>query len=139
MAAPSAMSKDPWRFVVVRNGSTLTQLAQLLPGGKMLPTANAAIVVSGDLYVAFERNISYLLQDCSAAIENLLLAAHGLGLGACWVGCHPSESGVKGVRQLLHLPASFVTVAVIALGLPGENLEARTRYNAQAVRQEKWA
>jgi nitroreductase len=139
MAAPSAMSKDPWRFVVVRDTGTLGQLAQLLPGGKMLPTASVAIAVCGDLDAAFERNISFLLQDCSASIENLLLAAHGLGLGACWVGCHPAESGIKGVRQLLNLPGSFVPVAVVALGLPGEHLEARTRYNPSSVRTEKWS
>ncbi len=139
MAAPSAMSKDPWRFVVLRDPAMLGKLALLLPGGKMLATAAAAIAVSGDLEAAFEQNVGYLLQDCSASIENLLLAAHGLGLGACWVGCYPGETAVKGVRQLLNLPGSFVPVAVIALGLPGENLEARTRFNPRSVRQEKWA
>jgi len=139
MAAPSAMSKDPWRFVVIRDPGELEQLAQQLPGGKMLPTASVAIAVSGDLEAAFEQNLSYLLQDCSAAIENLLIAANSLGLGACWVGCHPGESAVKGLRRLLNLPGSFVPVAVIAVGLPGEHLEARTRYKPDFVRQGKWS
>ena len=119
MAAPSAMTKDPWRFVVVRDQQTLSKLAALHPG-------------------AFERNISYLLQDCSAAIENLLLAAHAQGLGACWVGIHPGEPLIKRVKELLSLPASFVPVAAVSLGQPGEQPAPRTRYNATHVRAEKW-
>ena len=112
MAAPSAMTKDPWRFVVVRDKQTLAKLATLHPGAAMLSSAAMAIVVCGDLDAAFERQISYLLQDCSAAIENLLLAAHAQGLGACWVGIHPGEPLIKRVKELLSLPASVVPVAV---------------------------
>jgi len=138
MAAPSAMTKDPWRFVVVRKAEMMTDLAGVLPGGKMLPAAAMAIVVCGDLDAAFERQLGYMLQDCSAAIENLLLASSGLGLGACWVGIYPSDPMVKGVRQLLALPANVIPVACVALGLPGEELPARTRYNASYVHEEKW-
>jgi nitroreductase len=138
MAAPSAMTKDPWRFVVVRKPAALAQLAASLPGGKMLATASLAIVVAGDLDAAFERNHSYLLQDCSAAIENLLLAAHGTGLGACWVGVHPSEDAIQRLRELLSLPAGIVPVAVVALGFLGETLEPRTRYHPGYVHYGKW-
>jgi nitroreductase len=138
MAAPSAMTKDPWRFVVVRERQTLSKLATLHPGAAMLASAAVAIVVCGDLDVAFERHISYLLQDCAAATENLLLAAHAQGLGACWVGIHPGEALVKRVKELLSLPASFVPVAVVSLGQPGEQAPPRTRYNAAHVRAEKW-
>jgi nitroreductase len=138
MAAPSAMTKDPWRFVVVRDPAALVQLAAILPGGKMLATASLAIVVAGDQDAAFERNISYLLQDCSAAIENLLLAAHGSGLGACWVGVHPSDDAIRRLKEMLSLPSSVAPVAVVALGLPGETLEPRTRYNPGFVHQGKW-
>ena len=138
MAAPSAMTKDPWRFVVVRDQQTLSKLAALHPGAAMLSSAAMAIVVCGDLDAAFERQISYLLQDCSAAIENLLLAAHAQGLGACWVGIHPGEPLIKRVKELLSLPASFVPVAAVSLGQPGEQPAPRTRYNATHVRAEKW-
>ena len=138
MAAPSAMTKDPWRFVVVRDKQTLAKLSTLHPGAAMLASAAMAIVVCGDLDVAFERQVSYLLQDCSAAIENLLLAAHAQGLGACWVGIHPGEALIKRVKELLSLPASFVPVAVVSLGQPGEQPPPRTRYNAEYVRHEKW-
>src|SRR5438477_934590 len=111
MAAPSAMTKDPWRFVVVRQPVTLASLAEALPGGKMLSTATLAILVGGDLDAAFERQLSFLLQDCSAAIENLLLAAHASGLGACWVGIHPSEQAGRAVKALLDLPTAVIPVA----------------------------
>ena len=138
MAAPSAMTKDPWRFVIVRDKQTLAKLATLHPGAAMLSAAAMAIVACGDLDAAFERQISYLLQDCAAAIENLLLAAHAQGLGACWVGIHPGEPLIKRVKELLSLPASFVPVAVISLGQPGEQPPPRTRFNADYVRHEKW-
>jgi nitroreductase len=138
MAAPSAMTKDPWRFVVVRNPATLSKLAEALPGGKMLATATLGIVVCGDLDAAFQGQISYLLQDCSACIENLLLAAHALELGACWVGVHPSEDSLRRVKELLALPALIVPVAIISLGYPGEQLESRTRYEPAKVHLEKW-
>ena len=138
MAAPSAMTKDPWRFVLVRDQQTLSKLATLHPGAAMLSSAAMAIVVCGDLDAAFERNISYLVQDCSAAIENLLLAAHAQGLGACWVGVHPGEPLIKRVREWLSLPASIVPVAAISLGQPGEQQPPRTRYNADYVHREKW-
>lgn len=138
MAAPSAMTKDPWRFVVVREKEMLRRLPAVLPGGGMLATASAAIVACGDLDAAFEQNISYLLQDCSAAIENLLLAAQALGVGACWVGVHPAEESMRQLRALFGLPARIVPVAVISLGLPGEQPESRTRFNAEYVRYGKW-
>jgi nitroreductase len=138
MAAPSAMTKDPWRFVVIREKQKLVNLAALHPGAAMLSSATMAIVVCGDLDAAFERNISYLLQDCSAAIENLLLAAHAQGLGGCWVGIHPGEALIKRVKELLSLPASFVPVAAVSLGQPGEQPPPRTRYNPAHVRAEKW-
>jgi nitroreductase len=138
MAAPSAMTKDPWRFIVVRDKQMLAKLATLHPGAAMLSSAAMAIVVCGDLDAAFERQISYLLQDCAAAIENLLLAAHAQGLGACWVGIHPGEPLIKQVRELLSLPASVIPVAAISLGQPGEQPPPRTRYNADYVHHEKY-
>ena len=138
MAAPSAMTKDPWRFIVVRDPNTLRTLAQALPGGKMLATAALAILVCGDQDQAFERQLSFLLQDCAAATQNLLLAAHGLGLGGCWVGVHPSVEAAQRLKSLFGLPSQFVPVAVVSLGRPGEELPARSRFNSEYVRQEKW-
>lgn len=138
MAAPSAGAKDPWRFVVIREREMLSKIAAGLPFGKMLATASLGIVVCGELDAAHDGQLSYLLQDCSAATENLLLAVHALGLGACWLGVHPREDRVRKLGELLSLPASVIPVACIAIGLPGERKEPRTRFNPAYVRREKW-
>jgi nitroreductase len=138
MAAPSAVAKDPWRFIVIRRKETLARIAEELPNGAMLPSASLGMVVAGDLEAAHDRQISYLLQDCSAAIENLLLAAHILGLGACWLGIHPRENRMRHVSQVLELPKPITPVAAIAIGFPGETKEPRTRYDASRVHFEKW-
>jgi nitroreductase len=138
MAAPSAMTKDPWRFVVIRDKQTLARMAEALPGGKMLVTASLAIVVCGDMDGVLDRQLSYLLQDCSAAIENLLICAHVLGLGACWVGVHPSEDSIRRLKEMLSMPAPVIPIAAISLGHPGEQPSPRTRYNPDSVHIEKW-
>jgi nitroreductase len=138
MAAPSAVAKDPWRFVVIRKRETLSAIAAALPNGGMLATASLGIIVCGDLDAAHDRQLSYELQDCSAAIENLLLCAHGLGLGACWLDVHPREDQVRKLKEILSLPPSVIPVAGIAIGRPGEEKEPRTRFNRDHVHWEKW-
>jgi nitroreductase len=138
MAAPSACAKDPWHFVCVRKPETLARLASALPNGQMLPSAVAGIVVCGDLQEAHDHQVSYMLQDCSAAIENLLLAANALGLGACWLGIHPRPDRIQKVTAILGLPSQVLPVCCVALGWPGETKEPRTRYQASRVHAEKW-
>ncbi|MDH7501774.1 MAG: nitroreductase family protein [Verrucomicrobiota bacterium] len=138
MAAPSAVAKDPWRFVVVRQPSTLTEIASALPNGRFLAKAAAGIAVVGDIDAAHDRQLSYLLQDCSAAIENLLIAANVLGLGACWLGVHPREDRIKRIREILCLPENIVPVAMISVGYPAERKEPRTRYADRHVHHERW-
>jgi nitroreductase len=138
MAAPSAVAKDPWRVVVVRHPEKLSAMAAALPNGQMLATAPLGILVCGDLDAAHDHQLSYLLQDCSAAIENLLLGAHALGLGACWLGVHPREERMRQLREIFSLPSNIIPIAVIALGRPGEKKEARTRFNRDYVHWEKW-
>jgi nitroreductase len=138
MSAPSAMATDPWRFLVLRERASLAALADVLPHGKMLNDAAVGFVVCGDLAKAHRQELSYLLQDCSAAIENLLLAAHALGLGGVWLGVHPNEDRVAGVRARFGVPASVLPVAAIAIGTPAEQPAARTRYSDAAVHVERW-
>jgi len=138
MAAPSAVAKDPWAFIVVRNREMLSEIAEGLPNGTMLRSAALGIVVCGDLQRTHDRQLSYLLQDCSAAVENLLLAANTLGLGACWLGVHPREDRVKYIRTLLKIPEPVIPVATIAVGWPAESPEPRTRYREDAVHRETW-
>jgi nitroreductase len=134
MAAPSAAGKDPWRFTVIRNRKTLSAIAAALPNGQMIAGAALGIAVCGDVKAAHDQQLSYLLQDCSAAIENLLLCAHILGLGACWLGVHPREQRVAALKQILSLPESVIPVSCIAIGHPAETKEPRTRFNRDYVR-----
>jgi nitroreductase len=137
MAAPSAAATDPWRFVVIKNRAMLSRIADALPNGRMIGSAALGIAVCGDLAAAHDQQLSYLLQDCSAAIENLLLCAHILGLGACWLGVHPREQRMKSVQAILRLQGSVIPVACIAIGFPAETKEPRTRFNPAYVRFEK--
>jgi nitroreductase len=138
MAAPSAMAQDPWRFLVLRERAALATLADWLPHGKMLNEAALGIVVCGDLARAHCQELSYLLQDCTAAVENLLLAAHLLGLGAVWLGVHPNEDRVAGIRQSFGMPDGILPVAAISIGHPAETPALRTRFNAAYVHAERW-
>jgi nitroreductase len=124
--------------VVVRNRQTLSRIAAVLPYGQMLASAALGIAVCGDVEMAHDRQISYLLQDCSAAVENLLLAAHILGLGACWLGVHPREERIKAIKQILSLPDSVIPVACISIGHPGESKEPHATYDRDSVHFEKW-
>ncbi len=138
MAAPSAVAKDPWHFIVVQSRETLNKIAGVLPSAQMLLQASAAFIVCGDINKANLQKESYLLQDLSAAIENILIAANTLGLGTCWLGVHPREDRLAGVRQLFALPDHIIPMSGIALGWPAEHPEARTRYNPERVHHEKW-
>ncbi len=138
MAAPSACCKDPWEFVVVREAARRGLMAQGLPNGRFLTKAALGIVVCGNLERAHGGELSYMLQDCSAAMENLLLSAQALGYGACWLGVHPREDRVLLLRELLGLPDHIVPIGVAAIGVPAVKLEARTRFNEKCVHAERW-
>jgi nitroreductase len=79
-----------------------------------------------------------MLQDCTAAIENMLIAIHGLGLGACWLGVHPRGERVQHIQSLFSLPENIIPVSCIAVGYPAEKKEARTRYDKKKVHYEQW-
>jgi nitroreductase len=138
MAAPSACNRRPWAFMVLTDPERLATVAALLPNGGFLATAPLGIVVLGDLDRAHAGELSYLLQDCSAAIQNLLLAAPALGLGACWLGVHPRPDRMAGLRALFALPETIVPVSVIALGVPAENPPPRTQFEPDRVHRNHW-
>jgi len=135
MAAPSAVAKDPWHFFVVRSQSTRDAIADALPNGQMLRTAPVGIVVVGDIEKAHDNALSYMLQDCSAAIENILLAASILGLGACWLGVHPREDRIKRLREIFELGENMIPASAIAIGHPQQMPIPRTRYDEHKVHE----
>ncbi len=138
MAAPSARACDPWRFLVLTQRNVIDSVSELLPYGKMLKMAPLAIVVCGDITKAHSQSLSYMLQDCSAATENILIAAHVLGLGGVWLGVHPNEDRMAGIRKLFTLPEEIIPVNVLSIGHPAEVKEPRTRYNAEYVHHNRW-
>lgn len=138
MAAPSAVAKDPWRFIVMKKPENLKEVASFLPNGSFLADAGVGIIVCGDIDAAHSNSLSYMLQDCSAAIENMLLAISAIGLGACWLGVHPREDRIENIKKFCKLPENIIPVAAIAIGVPDASPAPRTRYNEDYVKQEKW-
>lgn len=138
MAAPSANAKDPWEILVVREPETLKQIAAGLPYGKMLIGAPVGFVVCGNLQRANGQHLSYLLQDCSACMENLLLALSMLGLGGVWLGVHPREDRIKHLKNLFQLPDHVIPVGVVAAGYPAETPVPRTRFAPARAHRERW-
>jgi len=135
MSAPSASNRQPWHFVVVAERQPLDALADLLPFGKMLEQAPLAIVVCGDLALQPE---GYWIQDCSAATQNILLAAHAKGLGAVWLGVYPREERVAEIRTRFGLPEHVIPLCVLSIGYPSEPGGRVDRYQAARVHTSKW-
>lgn len=138
MAAPSAGGKDPVRFIVMTQSEIKQAIAALLPNGKFLAEAPLGILVLGDLEVAIANSESYMLQDCAASVENILLAVTALDLGACWLGVHPREERIAGINQYFSLPKNIIPISIIAVGHPDEAKEPRARYNPVAVKFNTW-
>lgn len=134
MAAPSASNRKPWHFITVTDRQILDSLARVHPYGKMLFKAPLCIVVCGDITIS----AGSWVQDCSAATENLLLAAAALGLGAVWLGVHPREERVGSIRKALNIPETIVPLNLISIGHPAEEKEPRTQYDEQRVHRQQW-
>jgi nitroreductase len=119
MAAPTAVNRQPWAFYVVTERETIDALGEQLPYAKMLFQAQAAIVVCGDMEKAGNlKDKGYWVQDCSAASENILLAAESIGLGAVWTAAYPYDDRTKVVIDELGLPEKHVPLNVIPIGYP---------------------
>jgi nitroreductase len=134
MAAPSASNLKPWHFIAVTDKRILDELNRVHPHGKMLSEAPLCIAVCGDT----EISDSFWVQDCSAATENLLLAATALGLGAVWLGVFPRQERVTAIREVLRLPQSVIPLNLIPIGHPAEKEEPRTQYDEKRVHHQRW-
>ncbi len=136
MMAPSAGNAQPWQFIVVRDREKLDTLKNINPFAKMADEAPLGILLCGDL--SLEKYEGFWVQDCSAAEQNLLLAAHGLGLGAVWTGIYPKEERVKGFRQLFALPEKVIPLAFTVIGYPDQEIPSESRYKAERVHYDQW-
>ncbi len=139
MSAPSAMDMRPWAFVIVTDREKLALLAAGLPYAAMTAQAQAAVVVCGVLSRCRPGSPpDYWVQDCSAATENLLVAAEALELGAVWTGVHPRPERVEVVRRVLELPDDVVPLNLIPVGHPGDEVLAKEKFDESAVHWERW-
>ncbi len=111
MSAPSAVNQQPWQFVVIRDRVILDAIPKFHPYSQMLKDAGVAILVCGD--TRLEKIPGFWVQDCSAATQNILLAANAKGLGAVWLGIYPKEEMVKSVQELLSLPDEVIPLSLI--------------------------
>lgn len=136
MCAPSAYNEQPWHFVVLRDRLLLNKIADFHPHAKMLYEAPLAIVVCCD------RNLIkcewFWPQDCSAATQNILIAARAKGLGSVWCGVYPRQELVDGMSMLLNLPEHIIPFSLIAVGYPAEEKPPADRYDPSRVHYEGW-
>jgi nitroreductase len=133
MSAPSASNRKPWHFVVVTDRQQLQALADAQPYGKMLANAAVGIAVCGDPAIS-----DWWVQDCTAATENILIAAVGLGLGGVWLGSHGRPEREQAVRDVLGIPDRIGVLSLLSIGHPAEKKEARTQYDPVRVHENKW-
>lgn len=138
MTAPSAGNQQPWQFIVIRDRDKLEAIPGFHPYCRMAPKAPAAIVVCGD--PVGKKWPDFWVQDCSAAIQNLLLAARAEGLATVWTGVYPVEERVKGCRELFSIPDQVIPLAIIPVGWPckKEEFKGIDRFNPRLVHWERF-
>ena len=139
MAAPTAVNKQPWEFVVVTDKATLGALSKAHPHARIENGATLVIAVCGATDNGLDgRAKEYWIQDCSAATENLLLAAHGLGLGAVWCGVYPMEDRIAPISEILAIPEGYMPLNLVTIGYPAVHPAPKDKWNEAKVHRERW-
>ena len=139
MAAPSAINKQPWAFIVVTDEAIIAQLGEALPYSRCSNHPAVAIIPCGDLTKAIPGEMAdFWINDVSAATENLLLAAHAMGLGAVWTGLHPDMNRAKMVQEMLGLPEHIIPLCVVPVGVPAEQPEVKDKFKRDNIHYNAW-
>lgn len=149
MAAPSAINIQPWRFVVVTDQEKIADIFGKGPRSGMFTTAGAVIVVCGETSSmrkpwgqpdAPEEKVENIFwyEDCSAAAENILLAAHALGYGAVWTAGYPAMERIAPICEALSIPEGVLPLCIIPVGVPAENPEPKDKWKAENVHWNQW-
>lgn len=136
MQAPSACNEQPWQFVVVRDKALLRQVGAINPYAGYAKSAPVAILVAGDK--TLDKCGGYWIEDCSACAQNMLLAAHALGLGAVWTGIFPLPERIAGFQKLFGLPDTVVPLALLVMGHPASRPAPQDRFRADRVHNDRW-
>ena len=133
MSAPSACDFQPWHLIVIDDRKTLDEIPSFHQHAAMLPETPLAILICGEPDTS-----RYWQQDCAAASQNILLAAHALGLGAVWLGLYPREKRTQPMQKLLGIPENVTPLSLIAIGHPAEEKGSRERFQAGKAHYNKW-
>jgi nitroreductase len=135
-SAPSAHNLQPSHFLVLKNPATLESIAEAHPYAKMLPQAGCCIIVCGDDNI--QKSKGLMVEDCSAAIQNILLAAHGLGLGAVWCGLYPAPELTKLISVVNKLPDNIEPIGMVVVGHKVEDKAPVDKYTRARVHYDQW-
>lgn len=139
MSAPSGVNRQPWEFVLIDDPATLQALADALPYAKMVAKAPLAIAVCGNSERFLDGDDATLwVQDLSAASENILLAAHALGLGGVWTCLYPHPDRMSSASALLHLPDSVVPFSLIPVGYPAVQPKPMDKWHPDRVHHNRY-
>jgi len=134
MAAPTALNAQPWHFIVIHDQGQLSSLSVASPYTGLLADAPLAIAVCGDITKKAPGDEGiYWSQDACAATENILLAAHAMGLGATWTGSYPIEARYKLAQKVLSLPDNLIPVSIIAIGYSAVTVAPKDKWNPNNV------
>lgn len=136
MSAPSAGNSQPWAFLVITDPALLKQVSSVNPYAAMASKAPLSILVCGDL--AAEKYPGFWVQDCSAATQNLMLAARAIGLGSVWTGIHPLEDRIAKTRELFRLPETLTPLGLVVVGHPRSEQKEEKRFAPEKVRRNLW-
>ena len=137
-AAPSAANRRPWRFVVIRDRGNLDALAEVHPYGKMLFQAPLALVVCGTVLHEGREN-PWWEEDCAAAMQNILLAAEGLGLSSVWLGVRWGRDGLpEKIEALLGTPRDVRVMGIAVVGYGDESKPPHRGIDEGVVHLERW-
>ena len=136
MYAPSARNCQPWHFVLLNEKETFLKIEEFHPHTKMLKHSQWGIVVCGDEQLAHTPD--YWAVDCAAVTQNILLAAHGMGYGAVWLGIYPRPERVEAMKNLLDLPPHIHAFSIIAVGAPDQQISQPERFLSERIHLNKW-
>lgn len=138
MAAPSAGNAQPWHFIVVTDRTVLDAIPDIHPHAAMVRQAPLAIVVAAELAQEKYPGFGYWTLDCSAAVENLMLAARGLGLGTVWCGIYPRPERMEGLAKLVRLPEGVKAHALVVMGHPAQDFKRVDRFKPERIHRDRW-
>lgn len=135
-AAPSAHNIQPWHFIRIDEEALLEKIAQSHPYAKMLTQAGGAILTCADINL--QKTEGFAVEDCSAAIQNMLIAINGLELGGVWIGIYPVKELIEMMKRLLNLPEHIVPIGLMAVGYKATTRGPIDKYDETKIHKNGW-